>query len=60
MTNENAIKTSAQVTVAGALASVFFADWIHDLPIWLSPIFIILYTFLIFWILYQFFNSKKF
>ena len=54
------LKISAQTTIAavsGALASVFFNNWINNFPLWLNLILIPLYTLLIFVILYFFFKE---
>jgi hypothetical protein len=58
--NNNALKKSSETTVAavaGALASVFFYKWIETFPWWEAGIFIVLYTLLIFGILYKFFKQ---
>ena len=60
MVQKKALKESANVTVAalvGAIASVFFAKWINNYPIYVSSIYIFLYTMLIFYILYRFFKK---
>lgn len=62
MVNESAFKQASQTTVAavaGALASVFFAKWIDMFPILISTILIIVYTLLIFGILYFFFKPDS-
>ena len=60
MAQLKALKTSAQVTVAavaGALASVFFSKWIDMTNLLISFILILLYTSVIFIVLYFFFRK---
>ena len=60
MPQVKALKTSAQVTVAavaGALASVFFSKWIDIGNTLISFILILLYTSVIFVVLYFFFRK---
>jgi putative Mn2+ efflux pump MntP len=60
MIDKKALEMSAMTTVsavAGALASVFFYKWIDSLKWWIAGILIVLYTLLIFGVLYYFFKK---
>ena len=53
--NESAIVTVA--SVASALASVFFVNWVNKFDFWISGILILFYSLFIFVVLYFFFKK---
>jgi len=60
MVQLEALKLSSQVTIAataGALASVFFANWVNELGFLKSVPLIVGYTLFIFGILYLFYKK---
>jgi len=61
MVQKEALEESAKVTVAavaGALASTFFADWIHHFPWWFNVPAMLVYTFFVLVVVYHFFKKK--